>query len=218
VTRPGLTRPGQPTYSITFLAGTFSDGIGPANGLIAVGTGNGHMILNNTFLGQNRADGDIINMNPCCGAPAATNVRIQNNVVQTGDHLLYLGLGTTVTSIDYNTYANSRDFMKIGSTEYLTFAKWTTTCLCDSHSVVGLTSPLANLSSTGVPSAGFVSAGTGVNLSSLAIGPLAALSRDRRGAVRPGGSSAWDAGAYVLGTGAISQSPLPPSLLTATVK
>jgi hypothetical protein len=124
-----------------------------------------------------------------------------------------------------NVYANDsmggNEYWQLHSFKATSLAAWQAGCHCDSGAVADVNSSLG-VSSVGVPALSFVGKGHGANLMYMADGSLVALTHDtsagdtRTPSPRPGGSTAWDCGAYNAGS-SLAQ-PAAPSGLTATVQ
>jgi hypothetical protein len=191
------------------------DGLG--YGQVILGGGISHEVYNNTIIGTNTgANGVCLNFTP--NSPAAT---VKNNIIENCNQPLKGASGATIAAVDYNMYANTgggNPVFQFGGISTSTWSTWQSNCGCDSHSHYQAGSSWANLSSEGVPSAGFAGITAGVNLTIIAIGNLASLSSDtgagntRTPVARPGGTTAWDVGAYKFVSGA----PMPPTNLTVT--
>jgi MYXO-CTERM domain-containing protein len=171
------------------------------NGILNMGGGQNHVIVDNYFYGQAAAG-------PCIGW-GGTGVTIENNVMQNcGQAMSASPFGGNPTpswkTIDYNIYANlmnGNHLWQVNSFGEDTLASWQAACNCDAHSQAQLGSLLSDITSEGVPSAGFVGIHQGANLISLATGDLASLTADTGAGnthapiPRPA-SGAWDVGAY----------------------
>ena len=141
-----------------------------------------------------------------------TSVAVENNIVMSagnGSSDIVLTSGTTVGTVDYNTYlSNTGGNTFVWQSSFIgSLATWQNLCSCDSHSqLVG--SAQINATSDGHLLSGSVAVGAGTNLTPLGI---TALDSDRSGVARPS-SGPWDAGAYIFAT-----RPAPPSGLTVIV-
>lgn len=129
------------------------------------------------------------------------------------------GIGTWSNNF-YGQVSSGNHPWSIAGTTADTFAAWQSACSCDATpSQAQLGSNWGNLStSTGAISAGFVGISNGTNLTSIATGNLASLTKDIAGTSRTG--SSWTAGAYTFGSPpgpppvtllSLNSSPSPPS-------
>ena len=126
----------------------------------------------------------------------------------TWDYNLYFNINSGDSSQAWNYSAKCAN----GGGGYCSFPQWQTV-KPDSHGQVTTAAPNYGPSfqlQTGSPAIGF-----GANLSSLCTGNVALLCSDKSGAARPGGNTAWDAGASLFAGGNI---PNPPTGLNATVQ
>ena len=185
-------------------------------GLGYIGVEGAATIFNNTFVGSTHT-------NNCIGFSGSTAI-VENNIFE-GCAQIYASLGASnFTRIDYNIYADSSSgnaIWQVGSKSSSSFAGWQSACGCDAHSTAQLGSRLSNLSSTGVPSSGFIGIGAATNLSSAATGTMASLMMSSSAGntetpvQRPAGSTPWDIGGVGSGGGS---SPAPPTGLAASVQ
>jgi hypothetical protein len=212
----------------------FVDSLGIGNGNLQTGGGVNHYIVNNTFWGTQNAQYGTGK----CLQWGGTGVTIENNVFIQCWQIMFAdphsGQTPSYRAIDYNIYgsANSGDpYWQVNSISQTTFSGWQNACNCDSHGQASnntLTAALTNITSEGVPSAGFIGIQQGANLTSAATGLLSALDFDTGAGnthtpvQRPGGtcttqgtSSCWDIGAYQYGSG--DPPPNPPTGLSAVV-
>jgi hypothetical protein len=170
---------------------------GPSNGLIITKDNLGGStvgIYNNTMY-------FTTNVGSRCTMNQGAALTLKNNAnYQCGD-ALYISGGTVSSSTDHNNYTS---VTQINGNS--TLSAWQTTCSCDSHS---FTTALNINVSTYIPNMGSPLISAGVNLTSLGV---VALDSDKGGVTRPS-STAWDVGAYQLGSSAGSTSN-PPSALT----
>lgn len=146
-------------------------------GIVFVGDGTGHQIFNNTIIGPNAGG------NGACLSfqDSALLVTIENNVIEGCTSLVNGSSNSTISTIDYNTYANAsggNPFWQFHGGNATTLAAWRTACSCDVHSQAQLGSALANLTNNGVPSAGFIGIQWGTNLGGTATGNLLSLQND----------------------------------------
>lgn len=172
----------------------------PNAGFIAdVGTNTS--ILNNTMLGASNSPtgGVCINL-------YLLGTFIRNNICSTTYSGIYVHPGAVLASSNYDNFFNmSTDIAYLDGTWY-SLVLWQ--ALEDANSNIG--NP--ELSASFQLGSGSSAIGKGTNLSTLGI---AALNVDKAGNQRPGGTTAWDMGAYQSGgNGSI---PNPPTGLTATV-
>jgi hypothetical protein len=208
------------------------------NGMMNAGYSKGQYFYNNVFYGTAAQDG------PCLGWGGSGTV-IENNVFENCGQAFtalngYGPVNPGFTTIDYNIYANlssgnpvwSVQTTNAGNITTSSFSTWQTDCGCDAHSQAQLGSSLANITTEGAPSAGYVGIEKGANLTSLATGNLAALAFDtsagntRTPVQRPGGtcstqgtSSCWDIGAYQYAAGdPPPAAPAAPTGLSAVVQ
>ena len=151
---------------------------------------------------------------------AQLNFTAHNNVLMGGQSDVALQLGGTFSplGIDHNIYLELADY---GDTNtfghqglvYQTLAQWQSVCHCDANSKLLHLSQI-NANSLGQLLSGSVAIGAGSNLANITNGNLAALSKDKVGALRQL-SGNWDAGAYKYGSRAL---PSSPTGLKATVQ
>jgi hypothetical protein len=180
----------------------FVDSLGIGNGSLQTGGGVNHLIVNNAFYGAGPNLGKCLQW-------GGTGVIIENNVFNDCGQIEFAdphsGQTPGYATIDYNVYGKASDGNALWSVNSITessFPSWQTACACDGHGQGQLGSLLADITNEGVPSAGYIGIGAGTNLSSLATGKLVALANDtsaggqRTPNGRPGGSKAWDVGAY----------------------
>ena len=202
------------------------------NGLLNYGgpSATGHMVVNNYFYGTQAQAGPCIDFTG--SGPGQT---IMNNVFQNCGQV---AAGSTFQgnpapgwkTWDYNIYANissGNSAWSVNSINTNSFSTWQSQCKCDAHSQAQMSSLLADITSEGVPSAGYVGIQQGANLMSIATGNLSALAYDttagntRAAAARPSGScstqgasSCWDIAAYQYGAGG-NTAPAAPTGLAA---
>lgn len=196
----------------------YSNGVG-GNGIFQDGSGVGDVIYNNYFYGTYGGG-------PCFEFGKVTNITIENNVFQSCGQIFNSAGATTWVAIDYNIYAyssNGNPLWQVGNISTSSFKTWQADCNCDAHSQAQLGSALADITTEGVPSAGYMGAQQGANLTGAATGSLAALDLDMTSTRRPGGtcstlgsSSCWDIGAYQVASG--GSAPAPPTGLTVLVQ
>ena len=164
-----------------------------AIGQLSLADGANYLIVNNTCIAAILGNGGA-----CFLIDAITGMTFENNIAQSTNQALDGYFSTSFTTIDYNAYANLAGGnpywqFNMGAIQSKVIASWQSMCSCDSNSIYqAYPNPWANLSSQGVPSAGFAGIGLGVNLTSLGI---TALNSDLAGAARPS-SGAWTIGAY----------------------
>ena len=182
-----------------------------AQGQVNLNRGTGHLIANNTILAGGAGNGSLLAMTGTGGD--CSNITIENNVLEDSDQAINAYYATSYRTIDYNAYANfsgGNPFWQFGSglIKSNAFSTWQSLCKCDSHSIYqAYPNAWVNLSSEGVPAAGFAGIGVGANLTNLGI---VALDSDRLGVVRPG-SGPWTIGAYQYA----AAGPNPPTGLSA---
>ncbi len=174
-------------------------GITPLS-MLLLPLGTGHKVYGNTIIGGGDAQ------NSCIRTGQNGTISIVNNVIEGCGQLISTADGVgTITTVDYNSYgksSNGNPLWNYGSSSGSSLAAWQSSCGCDSHSTATLGSFLANLSATtGIPSAGFVGIGAGLNLAASATGDLVTLDNDTtagnsRSSIARG--SSWDIGAYQL--------------------
>jgi hypothetical protein len=148
------------------------------------------------------------------------NFTAYNNVLLGGRSDISLQGGSTLSSagIDHNVYLELADYSDRNTfghntAVFQTLSAWQSSCHCDAHSKLVHLSQV-NATSLGQLLSGSVAIGAASNLINLATGNMAALSKDKVGALRPA-SGNWDAGAYKFGSTAL---PSSPTGLTATVQ
>jgi len=195
----------------------FSTDLDIPNGLVYIGSGRAHEVLNNTWNGPNAGGGGVcLQFNT-----SATSVTIENNVIQGCNQLVNGVSGSTFSVIDYNVYGSASGgnaVWQFGGMNSSSFSSWKSTCNCDSHSQASISGPLKNISPSGVPSSGFMGIGTASSLANVASGSMSSLLMD----TGAGGTHIpvtrtlpWDAGAYKSGSGVAL---MPPSGLQALVQ
>ena len=168
-------------------------------GQMSINVGNGHEVFNNTFIGAS-SGGET-----CFGfGTTATQVVFENNLIEGCNTVIGTNSATSIATMDYNIYGNASGgnvIWNFGSMSANVLSTWQTTCGCDAHSQAQLGSALADVSSEGVPSLGFIGIGAGANLSSTATGTLASLASDtsaggQHSSVARPSSGPWTIGAY----------------------
>lgn len=141
---------------------------------------------------------------------------VKNNLISTVNIFEAQAIpGVTLTSNCNVFYNGASPFFLTGSSGSTdtTYAAWQAMGF-DANSVTG--NPLLNSASTPpyqLTNNTSSAWQTGTNLTGLGI---VALDRDKAGVARPGGSAAWDIGAYMSSSSATTP-PTPPSDLTATI-
>jgi len=163
---------------------------GPNNGWILMFSDDSDYLFNNTVIGGSVASSPTAAS--CIVLNTSTNFTVENNIMSNCNVLMWLSGTVTFTALDYNTYQASSLQWRKASSYYTTLANWRTSSGGDAHGQAQTGSLNLN-SSTYVPQAGSAVIGAATNLTSLGI---AALDSDKAGVARPGGATAWDAGAY----------------------
>ena len=195
------------------------------NGLLNYGgpSSKGHMVVNNYFFGTPAQAGACIDFTG--SGPGQT---IENNVFQNCGQVI---TGSTFQGNpapgwdvwDYNIYANissGNPAWSVSSIKTNSFSTWQSACGCDTHSQAQLSSLLADITSEGVPSSGYIGIQQGANLSAMAVGNMTALAYDTGAGnshtptQRPNGN--WDIGSYEYASS--SSIPQPPTGLSALVQ
>ncbi len=153
-------------------------------------------------------------------ADGQSNFSAYNNILLGARSDISLQGGTTLSSagVDHNIYLELADYgdrntFGHNTAVFQTMSAWQSSCHCDAHSKLVHLSQV-NATSLGQLLSGSVAIGAASNLINLATGDMAALSKDKVGAIRPA-SGSWDAGAYKFGSTAL---PSSPTGLTATVQ
>jgi hypothetical protein len=174
------------------------------NSNVFIAAGTGHKFLNNTLIVASPAGGG------CLGFyQSATNVTVENNAIEGCNVLINSISASSFSTIDYNVYGNAsggNNIFSFASKNSNTLSGWQNACGCDAHSFAQspLSAPIADLSSTGNPTAGYAGIGTAANLNGLATGAL--------------GSLASDASTLTIGAMQISAGLNPPTSLAASVQ
>jgi len=161
-------------------------------------TGDHNSAYNNTVIGVY-----VAGTGSCFGIETNTNVTFENNTLYGCQGMIGWDAGSSIITVDYNAYEDVGTDHGIGAAantfgypspapQSASFTTWKTNCSCDAHSQFGTTSQFAQNSNGTFRSGSFLS-GNGTNLSSLSITPL---DSDTQGTSRPGGSTAWDIGAF----------------------
>ncbi len=191
------------------------------NGQFIVQGGNGHEFLNNTIMVANPNGGGCLTF-----SQSVTNVVIENNVIEGCNALIDASGATSFATIDHNAYGHpsgGNSIFQFRSSSANTLTSWQSACGCDLHSVASnpISGVLANISSQGVPSSGFVGIGAGINSTPSATGSLLSLTSDTGAGnthtpvPRQPEPISWDAGAYLYGSGSQLS---PPTGLSASVQ
>ena len=181
---------------------------GPNDGWVTVYLSDHDSFYNNTVIGGTTTANN--SGNNCVYFASTTNSTVENNAISNCDTLFW-NLTSTFLTLDYNTYQRPSaltDAWRSGASLYNTLAAWQAVISAEANSQA--TTGSLGLSGAYVPQSGSVVIGAATNLTSLGI---AALDSDKAGVARPGGSPAWDAGAYQDPPGG----PQPPTGLTAKV-
>jgi len=212
----------------------FVDSIGLGNGSLQTGGGVNHLIVNNSFWGVQNGNGGK------CLQWGGTGVTIENNAFIQCSQIMFAdphsGQTPSYTAIDYNVYGSvsgGNAYWQVNSMSETNFSSWKSACNCDSRAMAtnnALTGTLADITSEGVTSAGYMGIQQGINLTGTAAGELAALAFDTGAGnthtpvQRPGGTcstqgttSCWDIGAYQSASSSGS-TPAPPTGLAAVVQ
>lgn len=153
---------------------------------------------NNTIIGPNATDNTA-----CFNIGSLNGLTFRNNTASSCGDPVNFGSLTNIGTINNNFYGPSCQnggncFVWNGSFTG-SFANWKTACSCDGASIQNST---PKLNSDGSPQSGSPVISAGTNLSSSATGNLATLQNDttqgktRTSAIRPGGATAWDIGAF----------------------
>jgi len=142
-----------------------------------------------------------------------TSVIVENNIIMAagnGSSDIVLTSGTTVGTVDYNTYlSNTGGNTFVWQSSFIgSLATWLIACNCDAHSSL-VTSIQINATSGGHLLSGSVAIGSGADLTALGI---TALDFDKAGNPRPA-SGPWTMGAF---NG--PNTPNPPANLQVTVQ
>lgn len=163
----------------------------------------------NDLIADNTVVGNQTTAGACIVVEGDASMTWQNNVSQNCNLLarVYTSPATSFTAFTNNAYQNASlsNSWQLGATTYSTLGTWQAALVAASlpgdTSSQAMTSSL-NLNSTGQQYLGSALIGAGVNLTSLSI---PALDSDFLGNSRPGGSTAWDIGAYF----GVGTSPFP---------
>ena len=144
-----------------------------------------------------------------------------NNVLLGGNSDISIqgGGSFSSTGVDYNIYedlladAGVRNALVFQGTDYNSLSAWQAACHCDQHAKL-VPAAKINAGNLGQLLSGSAAISSAANLMNITTGPLAALARDKSGALRQI-SGNWDAGAYKFGS-----LPLPaaPSGVAVTVQ
>jgi hypothetical protein len=170
---------------------------------------------NNTLIGQSRS-GDVC-MTLGSGS-SATSISMENNIIS-GCNSLFAGQGSaiTFTKVDYNTWGGDSSSTpwglncNPGPCSYYNFSGWQTAVSGEAHSTFGSSSSFVGVDSNGTLQSGSPAIGAVTNLTDVEV---TALDSDMVGNPRPGGSTAWDGGAFNHSS---SGAPPVPTSLTAVV-
>jgi len=184
------------------------------NGLMGVNGPGPFTLVNNTILGQN--DGDICLQ---IGSPNTGPIvsRLENNIVAGCSTVVLVQASPSISNWDYNAYSTGG--YNIGGTgENWIGGGWQSACSCDSHGQWQSALSGLNLGANGYQNSGSPVIGAGINLTSLLITALdsdTTLGDTRTSHARPGGSTAWDEGAYQF-AGAIPPVNAPAAAIMAS--
>jgi hypothetical protein len=182
------------------------------NGQINIAHGNNHLVFNNVIVGAGTGNGI------CLASGEGSGITIENNIFEGCNQLIGSPNGSTFTTIDYNSYGNASGgnaVWQFGSLNANALSDWQSVCKCDLHSQAQIGSVLKNLSSQGLPAAGFSGLGKGINLRAVAVGNMTSLAlssgagNTQTPLARPL-TGPWDMGAYAY-AGAAGPVPLPPT-------
>lgn len=160
-------------------------------------------IYDNTVIGTNGTGGY------CIAIRGDASMDFRNNVMSSCNQLLGVSIPssgtTTFTHIDFNTYQNSSltNAWQSGSNTYSTLANWRTAISGEASSQA--TTGSLGVNSQGIPQPGSILISFGTNLTALSITPL---NSDANGSARPGGATAWDAGAFNKATTSTFSTPV----------
>jgi hypothetical protein len=159
----------------------------PANGDISL-QGDGWFVLNNAFINDSNAGGG----GGAVQADSGNNVTMENNVMVSPSTAFNFPAGTSIYMGDHNDYYNVGNVVPFfyGGSTYNTLAAFAAA----SGSEQGSITDNPNLSSAGVPAAGSVVIGAGVNRTFFC-GTFTALCLDAAGHQRPA-TGPWDIGAF----------------------
>jgi hypothetical protein len=210
----------------------FVDSVGLGNASLQTGGGVNHFIANNFFYG--------VLGSGVCASISGTGMIVENNVFSHCGQIMApnasSGQSPTISVMDYNVYGQASSGNSLwtgfsGMSPVSDFPAWQAACSCDKHSTGNVTTALADISSEGIPSAGYVGLQWGANLDGTATGLLAALSSGTTAGntatplARPqgicatqGSSSCWDVGPYYQSGASSGGQPPAPSELTASVE
>jgi hypothetical protein len=151
---------------------------------------------------------------------AQANFSAHNNILMGGQSDVSIQSGTTLSStgVDRNVYLDLADYgdrntFGNNGLVYQTLPQWQSACHCDANSKLVHLSQI-NANSLGQLLPGSVAISAASNLLNISNGNLAALSKDKVGALRQS-SGNWDAGAYKYGSVAL---PSSPTGVTATIQ
>jgi hypothetical protein len=176
------------------------------NGIVSITAGGTLKYYNNTALGQLQSGDQCLSLNLTAGATAS----VYNNINASCNQLFESSNSAASFSVfDYNTWGGQPSGSPwayscggSGCTYASTLAAWRSACSCDANSTFGAATTYVKVNSTGTLQAGSPAISAGLNLTSFSI---AGLDSDITGAARPGGSTAWDDGAFNFA--AITSSP-----------
>jgi hypothetical protein len=178
------------------------------------GSAIGNSAFNNFISGGGHAHGAALYIE------SQINFTATNNILMGGQADITIQGGGTLSpaGIDRNIYLELADYgdrntFGHNGLVYQTLSQWQSTCHCDSNSKLVHLSQV-NANSLGQLLSGSVAIGAASNLSNITTGNLAALSKDKVGALRQL-SGNWDAGAYKYGSVA---PPSSPTGLAATIQ
>lgn len=138
---------------------------------------------------------------------STTGVKVKNNVFGPQTYA-----GCTIAApgdVDNNVYFNVGNDINFGwnGAQFLTVAQWRTACNCDANAQQGSSAQININPTTGVPGAGSIAIGAGINLTSLGV---TALNSDYLNSPRPT-SGAWTSGALNVASSGNAQIAIAPS-------
>jgi hypothetical protein len=183
---------------------TFIESSADATGRIGIemaANGGGFVGKNNYVLNNYFSMGAHNSGNPIFAHDGQSGLVSENNIVIGGQYDTSVEGGSSISVIDYNLYDDLyKDYGNLTTFQWLTnspthdFATWKSQCHCDAHSLLD-TNAQINVDSNGVPQSGSAAFNNGTNLTSLATGTHAPLSKDKNGSARPS-TGPWTIGAY----------------------
>jgi hypothetical protein len=177
-----------------------------SSGIVAVMPPNGFFLNNTVVDAGGTGDFSWPSFNAYGGATGWT---VKGNIFLGGGNQIVAQNPATILANNNVYYGGvGSNIFVYHSTFTASIATWQTVCGCDSAATTA--NPV--LQSNGSIGSGSSAIGRGPNLTSLGI---TALNSDINGSARPGGSTAWDAGAFNSGSTPPPTQPLPPTGITA---